>query len=310
MTTKQQSDIRGFSVKNTPVVKRQTLAGRLFKHSGKIIASFLLATMFFGCAVVEQATRTSLSDAISSTVESSIERRISGRLAAYTDVMMYQLVWSQAFYLGGFGFDPGEFQEGQGTAWRVEAVEGEDISSFIAERALLSQLDDGSTWWYLRFEADDTDPVEYEIHVTREFMPLAMYLRDPETGQVRHHEFEQYETDEDYADDLEDDLEEDLDEFGYQSSHFYLDSLDPWVQREETITVGAGSFTTRMLVFSPYQLEDDQFESVPFEYRWWVTPEVPGSLVRFEYRNLEDGSHLRGEMIRLRDDYRFRLASF
>ncbi len=172
-------------------------------------------------------------------------------------------------------------------------------------------MDDGSSWWYLKFEADDMDAIEYEVLLSPELVAQEMYIRDPETREIRYHEFSYDETEQREAEQGEESLEE----LGYQTSYYHAESWDPYRQGRESVTTGAGTFQTDLLLISSRDLEesgdyeyDEDYEPRNVEYRWWVTPDVPGELVRFEYRDLDDDGVLRGELIAFRDDYRPRFA--
>ncbi|TVQ70034.1 MAG: hypothetical protein EA363_08540 [Balneolaceae bacterium] len=266
--------------------------------------TILVVLTVSGCAVFEQTVRSTINDAVGA----AIEQELGSRIAGYTDVMMWQLAYTQAFYMGGYGFTPGDFEEGQGATWRIEAVDRDDISSFTAERALLKRNEDGSTWWYLKFDADEAEPVEYEVRLSTDFVAREMYVRDPETREVRYHEFTF--DDEEVAE--ADRGDESIEEIGYQTGYFYTEAWDQYRERSERITTGAGSFDTELLLFTAQDaqvyVDDDETDYRNVEYRWWVSRDVPGELVRFEYRDLDDDGMLRGELISLRDDYRARFA--
>jgi len=257
-----------------------------------------------GCAVFEQTVRSTINDAVGA----AIEQELGSRIAGYTDVMMWQLAYTQAFYMGGYGFTPGDFEEGQGATWRIEAVDRDDISSFTAERALLKRNEDGSTWWYLKFDADEAEPVEYEVRLSTDFVAREMYVRDPETREVRYHEFTFDEEEVAEADRGDESIEE----IGYQTGYFHTEAWDQYRERSERITTGAGSFDTELLLFTAEDaqvyVDEDETDYRQVEYRWWVSRDVPGELVRFEYRDLDDEGMLRGELISLRDDYRAKFA--
>lgn len=270
-----------------------------------ITAVLLLAVS--GCMSFEQSVRSTINDAVGAAVEQELGSRLSG----YTDVMMWQLAYTQAFFMGGYGFSPGDFEEGQGATWRIEAVDRDDASSFTAERALLKRNEDGSTWWFLKFDADEAPPVEYEVLLTSDFTAREMYVRDPETRDVRYHQFSYDE--QEVAEAGRGD--ESLEEIGYQTGFYYTEAWDQYRQQSERITTGAGSFDADLLLFTGRDAQayaegdEEELENLEnLEYRWWVTKEVPGELVRFEYRDLDNGGVLRGEMISLRDDYRPRFA--
>jgi len=266
--------------------------------------TILVVLSVSGCAVFEQTVRSTINDAVGA----AIEQELGSRIAGYTDVMMWQLAYTQAFYMGGYGFTPGDFEEGQGATWRIEAVDRDDISSFTAERALLKRNEDGSTWWYLKFDADEAEPVEYEVRLSTDFVAREMYVRDPETREVRYHEFTFDEEEVAEADRGDESIEE----IGYQTGYFYTEAWDQYRERSERITTGAGSFDTELLLFTAEDaqvyVDEDETDYRQVEYRWWVSRDVPGELVRFEYRDLDDEGMLRGELISLRDDYRAKFA--
>ncbi len=266
--------------------------------------AILLVLAVAGCSAYEQAVRSAIDDAVGQ----AISQELGSRLAGYTDVMMWQLAYTQAFYMGGYGFAPGDFEEGQGATWRIEAIDRDDASSFTAERALLKRNDDGSTWWYLNFDADGAEAVEYEVLLSSEFVAREMYVRDPESGEVRHHQFSFDESEREEADRGDESLEE----IGYQTSYYFTEAWDQYRQGSERISTGAGSFDTELLLFTAEDARAyaDEGEEIHdnMEYRWWVTKDVPGELVRFEYRDPDQDGVLRGELISLRDDYRARFA--
>lgn len=273
---------------------------RRISISRNTFAAALLALAATGCMVYEQSVRTAIDGAVSS----AFEQELGARLAGYTDVMMYQLAYTQTFFLGGYGFAPDTFEEGQGATWRVESEDREQVSSFTAERALLKRNEDGSTWWFLKFDADDTDPLMFEVLYTANLEAREMYVRDPDTREVRHHIFT-HDVDE-VAEAEEGD--ESLEEFGYQTNYFHAESWDQYRQDRETITTRAGTFDTDLLFVSTSDIEEyegyDEDDTYDVEYRWWVSRDVPGELVRFEYRDLESEGTLRGELIEFSDDYR------
>jgi hypothetical protein len=288
-------------------MKKKVFALPLNRRYARLVnMALLLMLAVSGCMTFEQSVRSAINDAVGS----AIEQELGSRLAGYTDVMMWQLAYTQAFFMGGYGFAPGDFEEGQGATWRIEAVDRDDASSFTAERALLKRNEDGSSWWYLKFSADEAKPVEYEVLLASDFVAREMFIRDPESGDVRHHHFT-FDEEEKAEADLGD---ESIEEIGYQTGYFYTEAWDQYRQRSERISTGAGSFDTELLLFTAqdakaYEVEEAAKEDYGnVEYRWWVTRDVPGELVRFEYRDLDREGVLRGEMISLRNDYRAQFA--
>lgn len=263
-----------------------------------ILTAFLLSFIVSGCMVYEEAARTAINQAVGQ----AVEEEMGAWLAGYTDVMLYQLAYTQAFFLGGFGIVPHDFEEGQGAIWRVVSEDQDAVTSFTSERALLKRNDDGSSWWYLRFEGEDAEPVQFEILMDPNLQAREMYLRDAESGEVRHHEFAYDDTQLEEAEAGEASLEE----AGYQTDYFFLEEWDQYHEKSETISIGAGTYNSDVLLFTGEHGESDH----SYEYRWWVSENVPGHLLKFEYREVNGEGALRGEMTEMRRDYRPRFTSF
>lgn len=232
-------------------------------------------------------------------VGSAVERRIAGMYAGYTDQMLFQLAYTQVFFLGGYGFGTDDFAEGEGATWHIESRDGSERSSVTAERGLLQRLDNGDSWWYLVYTPEGEEALEYEVLVDRDLQAREMYLRDPETGDIRHHVFE-------YDESGESEMaagEEALEDEGYATETVYVRNWDEYRQERVTVRVGAGTFEADLLL---YEVSDEETGDV-WEYRWWVTEEVPGDLVQYEYRDVTDGGTLRGELVEIRRNYRSQL---
>lgn len=265
--------------------------------SGKI-KSFLLfcsvAVLFSSCWTLDRAARTAVDQAVST----AVEREVEAMLAGYTDVMLYQLAYTQMFHMGGFGLHHDEFEEGQGATWRLDTEEDDEVYTFTAERALLERVDDGASWWYLRYDPQDEETLEYEILVDSTLHAKEMYFRDPESGDVRHHVF-------DFDDREQREMqegEESLDEAGYHTESYYIEELEEYRVDQVRVLVGAGTFDADVLRHTGEEDEDN------FEFNWWVTDEVPGQLIQYEYTDHDTGGFTRGELMELRDDYTSTLA--
>lgn len=264
----------------------------MLKVLRRIIFGGLLLTMSVSvnsCWTFDQAARSVVDQAISAAVEQEMQAMLSG----YTDMMLYQLAYTQMFHIGGYGLHHDEFEVGQGAVWRMVATEGDQRTVFTAERALLNREDDGSSWWFLKYVPEEGESIEYEVWVDRDLNAREMYLKDPESDEIRHHRFtgdaaEQRERGEG---------EESLEEAGYHTESFYPEDRDEYRIDRETITIGAGSFETEVL----FHEEDG------YEYTWWVTEEIPGELIKYQFKESSTGNVFEGEIIEMRDDYGFSL---
>lgn len=245
------------------------------------------AILVGGCAGIDGM----VGDVAGRTIGTAVERRLEGMYAGYTDAALFHMTFIQVFYLGGYGFATDDFEEGQGATWRITSTEQGDTQTYMAERALLERREGGLSWWYLKYTPEGEKALEYEVLLNREMQAQEMYLRDPETGDIRHHVFETgFE-------------EEELPEEGQYAEPVHVRDWDQFRQDRVTITVGAGTFETDLLVNRITEEESGD----TMEYRWWVTEEVPGDLVQYEFEDLTEGGILRGELTAIRRDYRSRL---
>ena len=94
-------------------------------------------------------------------IKDKAKARLDAEAASATGVtgmnrkMMFNTLYAQIFFMGGFGAGYYELEETQGTVWRLSATDSEGtVSSVEAERALLKKLPDGSSWWYLAWRSE------------------------------------------------------------------------------------------------------------------------------------------------------------
>lgn len=272
----------------------------IISQRGVATASVIILTLsvvLASCSQVREAAYRGVTSAVSEKVEQEAYRGVSSMLAGYSAPMLYQLAYTQAFLVGGYGIGMEDFEEGQGAVWRIEAGDESNIVSYTTERALLKK-DDTSSWWYLRYQPEDDDALEYEIKMNRSMEPLEMYMKNPETGEVDHHVFDMY--DEETRDHRE--LEED----GFRTAYYNLDDWEEFKDGNETIRVGSRNIQTTRLLHQGTEEGGD----TDTEVRWWVTEDVPGHLVKYEMRDKKDGGRALGEMTNLRDGYSPKFASF
>ncbi len=252
------------------------------------------------CSQLQEAAYRGATAAVSSEVEQRVYLGVSSLISGYTSDMLYQLAYTQAFMIGGYGAGFEDFEEGQGAVWRMESGDSENRVGFTTERALVQKGDDGTSWWYLSYQPDDDDTIEYEIKFNRSMNPLEMYMRNPESGEVEHHVFREN-GDAEAVDGDYDELRED----GFHTAYFDLEEWEQYREGTETVRVGSNSFNTTILHYEGSEEEGDEHMSV----RWWVTEDVPGQLIKYEMHDTNEDSRVTGEMLDFRDDYTVRFAS-
>ncbi len=261
-----------------------------------------IAAFITGCGSVMQGASSGFSSAISGAVSAEVERGVSGMLAGYSDAMLYQLAYSQAFIVGGYGVELENFAEGEGSTWRVESGDDNEYHSYTVERAVLKKNEDGSSWWYFRYQPeDDEQSIEYEMKMTSALKPMEMYVRDPETGYVNHRVFSYQEQEAELKEG-----EEEIEEAGFRTGSFYVENWEDYREREEIFSVGNYTFNATVLHYEGIEEEGDEDVSV----RWWLAEGVPGELLKYEMVNKSEGGKVTGEMTDLRRDYTPRFSEY
>lgn len=193
--------------------------------------------------------------------------------AGITGELMYTnfaaLYWS-SIALAGYMPSDETFDEGDGIRfWHRYRSEDDDVDEMEFTRALLHINDDGSRWWRFEFFVDDEEMAFEALVNTDDGIEQLRYI-DPESDDVVTH----------------------------TPSNPYLwrtyEEDDFWTSEEladmrtgtERVRVPAGSFQTERL-----ETSDEGYT-----YRWWVTDEVPGRVVKFEGIS-EDKENVSGELV-------------
>jgi hypothetical protein len=260
-----------------------------------LIGALAITCLLTACGSVMQGASEGISSAISGAVSAEVERGVSSMLAGYTDAMLYQLAYSQAFMVGGYGVELEDFVEGEGSTWRIESSDESESHSYTVERALLKKYEDGSSWWYFRYQPEEDDQsIEYEMKLTSGLNPMEMYVRDPETGNVEHRVFSYNEQEEEL-----DEGEEEIEEAGFRTERYHIENWEDYREREETVSVGNYTFNATVLHYEGSEEEGDEEVSV----RWWLAEDVPGELLKYEMTSKTEDGNIKGEMTDLRRDY-------
>jgi hypothetical protein len=185
----------------------------------------------------------------------------------------YAIYW-YAFAAGGFYFGDDNYAVGQGTVWEISSsTAGDEEDTLRVEKALLAEEPDGSRWWAAAFTSEG-DRYLYEYLESADHELVKMRYRGIEEGRVGSYTFT-----------------------AEERSRFMIpnrvtpEDYEQMAQGTEEITVPAGSFQTRRLGIDAGSGEEE------VSYDWWISEEVPGRLVKFEWRTGEDWA--RGELVEI-----------
>lgn len=272
--------------------------GKLSKcESSCFFGAILFGLLFFvtACGTFMEATTEGVTRAVGNAIESEVERSVTNILANYSDEMLYELAYTQAFMVGGYTAEMEDFTEGEGTTWQINVDEEGQMSSFQIERALLKRNEDGSSWWYFRYQPDEDAAIEYEMKLTGSLNPLEMYVKDPETGEVEHRVF----TTREQQQGSPESAEENLDEEGWNVERYRIDDWEEYRDGQEVLTIGEQTFDATILFYEGTEEQGDKGVAV----RWWLADDAPGELLKYEMTDENEGSRASGEMINLKRDY-------
>lgn len=237
-------------------------------------------------------------------------------IGALEDGMVAALVYSQAFFAGGYAQGYSDFSEGEGVVWKVTTIDGdnpEEEESIEIERALLKRTAEGHTWWLLRYSGEEGSELLSESLLDDEYGMLIFRYRDPETQKIREWRPDtSEEADEATQSENEEDTEQDSTVDAYEAA-FYRGDYQDYIIGTEKIKVPAGTYTADHIRFvDAYSTEDSEGESETYEvrYEWWIDSDVPGDLVKYEWTNETENSGIRGELLDHKQGYKTQLSSY
>ncbi|MFO7730554.1 MAG: hypothetical protein R6V86_07300 [Spirochaetia bacterium] len=234
-------------------------------------------------------------------------------IGALEDGMIAALVYSQAFFAGGYVHGYSDFSEGEGVVWKVTAIDRdnpEEEESIEIERALLKRTAEGHTWWLLRYSDEEGSELVSESLLDDEYDMLIFRYRDPETQKIREWKPDTSEE----ADESEntEDTEQESTVDAYEAA-FYRGDYQDHIIGTEKIKVPAGTYTADHVRFvDVYSTEDAEGESETYEvrYEWWIDSDVPGDLVKYEWTNETEDSGIKGELLDHKQGYSTQLSSY
>jgi len=198
----------------------------------------------------------------------------------------YALYW-YIFAAGGYFFDDSTYEVGQGTVWSITSSDSENDEMTI-DRSLLALQDDGSKWWKVRFY-DDEDDMEllYEVKTDPQYRVVKFRFRDSDEGQTGEYEL----------------TPEEIESMNPAETQVITEEeYAEWVQGQERIKTPAGTYNTDHLQ-TTYSDEENQWA-----YNWWITDQVPGSMVKFKWVDSDDEWY-QGELIDITSGNKAELGS-
>lgn len=276
------------------------------KLASRIVVIVSLAAVLSACFSLPGGVPNPLAD-----LSRSVSNRISGEIVSasgisgMTNKMMFNMVYAQVFFVGGFGADFYSLEETQGTIWKIQSRnEDGSISTVEAERAFLKALPNGDRWWYLAWRADGEEWA-YEALMSRDLEPKKIRYMNPDVKRIEEAVFtDQAGSSQAAGKAADQETAAPPDEVPV--SDYNLADFRNNIVGRETITVGGKRYNCEKIVWTVV----DEEEKVTYTYTWWVDASVPGGLVRYDWARSDSKETLKGELVSFRSGYSSRFNSF
>lgn len=247
--------------------------------------------------------------------EASLSRGVERAVLSATGLadleasMVALLVYTNAFYAGGFVYGYENFQEGDGVEWRVSSRDGDgEEQSITVTRALLKELENGDQWWLLGY-ADEESELISEALMDQDYELIEFHYRDPESGDIINWIPEREKESEEASKEAE--------SVEQQMPEYYSGNWESYIEDSETLKTPAGNFRCdRVLIEQDYsytEYDEDGNETEvegSYRYQWWVNKKVPGRLVQYRWEDSMDDILIEGEIQAYGSNYSSRLDSF
>jgi len=226
----------------------------------------------------------------------SAEAASATGLTGFNRKLMFNMVYAQVFFVGGFGADLYALEETQGTIWRVESRdENGNVSKLESERALLKKLPNGDQWWFLAWRPEG-DAIEFEALMTSAKDAKKIRYFNKDVNRVEEAVF-----DETAKKDAQNAPPPDA-----AAGSMTRSDLAKLIKGKETITVGSGTYNTDRMEWT----FTDQEEKTTYKYTWWVDAKVPGGLVKYLWTKEGSKQSLGGELYSINKGYKTKFSSF
>lgn len=228
----------------------------------------------------------------------SAEVSSASGLTGLSRKMMFNVMYSQVFFIGGFGANYYDLAETQGTIWMIESFDEDGRKSTVeAERAFLKALPTGERWWYLSWRSEG-ETWEFEALMDKNLMARKIRYYNADVKRVEEAKFDDPAT---AKPDSETAPPEEAPASGLSRK-----DLPKYVDGKETIKVGAGTFKTERIEWNFI----DEEEKVAYHYIWWVDPTAPGGLVSFQWTKDGSKESIQGELVSLKKGYATKFSSY
>ena len=217
-------------------------------------------------------------------------------LSGMTYKLMFSLVYTQVFFIGGFGAGFYPLEETQGCIWRIESKDEEGkVSKVEAERALLKKLPNGDEWWFLAWRVDN-EVYEFEALMTSDLYARKIRYFNPDVNRIEEALF----------DDPSSGNPSSAPPSEPAAGSLNLSDLPRYSQGKETIRINSGTYNTERLEWSFV----DEGEKITYKYSWWVDAKAAGGLVKFLWTKSGSKESLTGELFSLKNSYTTKFNSF
>lgn len=242
-------------------------------------------------------------------VKASAEKRANAEIASgvgltgMTRKMMFNAIYAQVFFIGGFNPGIYDLNETQGCVWRLVSKGDKDEKASVveSERAFLKQNADGSSWWYLSWKTEDEEWA-FEALMDASMMAKKIRYYNADVKRIEEATFE------DKSAKPAKGAKEGEDKSPppqAPSAAMTAKDLGAYSKGREKVSVGAGSYAADKIVWELKNSENGK-KAV---YTWWVDAKAPGGLVKFDWSD-SDGSSLKGELMSVKKGYATKFQSF
>ncbi len=273
---------------------------KTYRRLSVMLLSLVLTATLVSCFSIP-GIGNPLTDAFEKRVNAEVSSAVG--ISQMTRKMMFTLVYSQIFYIGGFNAAYYDLEETQGTVWRMESTDEDGKTSFVeAERALLRKLPNGDAWWYLAWR-DDEQKIEFEVLFDKELNPKKIRYYNEDVKRVEEALFDPPSKNADPK--KETTPPPKAESADYKSlEEFYKGSKAK--TNKETLKLGSGAWNCTRIEWSIY----DEEEKTTYKYVWWVDTGAAGGLVKFEWTKSGSKEKLKGELVSMKKGYTTKFKSF